>query len=186
MAPSTLPRGPSFFELRVWALLRPSGAWLLSVHRAKTATSGLMNKKVQRAAHAGSYGAHYPFNIAPEADVRAALGAGVYDGETRREIAAAVAAVHGALGASIPAGFLVFVGFDFIVDAAGRPWLIEANVKPAARYADLDAQFQSPVVRDLARAALADLVRLVVGGAPPGDAAHWTPLLQTGGGGGAS
>ena len=39
---------PSFFELRVWALLTRDAASLFSEHRAKTATAGLMNKRVQR------------------------------------------------------------------------------------------------------------------------------------------
>ena len=46
--PARLPRGPSFFELRVWALLTRDAASLFSEHRAKTATAGLMNKRVQR------------------------------------------------------------------------------------------------------------------------------------------
>ena len=99
-----------------------------------------------RAGDGDSYGAHYDHNIAAEADVRGALGA-AYDGETRPAIAACVAAVHARAGRGLPPGAFVFVGFDFIVDDGGAPWLLEANVKPAARYADVDAQFQSPVAR---------------------------------------
>ena len=78
--------------------------------------------------------------------MRGALGA-AYDDETRPAIAACVAAVHARAGRGLPPGAFVFVGFDFIVDDGGAPWLLEANVKPAARYADVDAQFQSPVAR---------------------------------------
>ena len=186
-----------------------------------------------------SYGAHYDHNIAAEADVRGALGA-AYDDETRPAIAACVAAVHARAGRGLPAGAFVFVGFDFIVDDGGAPWLLEANVKPAARYADVDAQFQSPVarrragndrprranletsievvsadfwtdrcrssssrekrlgrtrsktldvvatllgfqVRRLAAAALADLARVVDGGAAPGPGPSWVPLPRGGG-----
>jgi len=102
--------------------------------------------KIFHAGDGDSYGAHYAYNIAAEADVRGALGA-AYDDETRPAIAACVAAVHARAGRGLPAGALVFVGFDFIVDDGGAPWLLEANVKPAARYADVDAQFQSPVAR---------------------------------------
>ena len=120
--------------------------WLSADVRASNRSHVAVGLKMFDAGDGDSYGAHYDHNIAAEADVRGALGA-AYDGETRPAIAACVAAVHARAGRGLPAGAFVFVGFDFIVDDGGAPWLLEANVKPAARYADVDAQFQSPVAR---------------------------------------
>ena len=163
--PGTLPRGASLFELRVWALLRRTDCWLFELHRAKTATSGLMNQMVQRGL--GAFGLFYADNIASEAHVREALGGNIYDTRTKPDIAAAVKLAHGSIRHELPCGSFVFVGFDFIVDQNARAWLIEANVKPAFRYADLASQFPSPLVRRLADRAIADLARVFDGGLDP-------------------
>ena len=55
----------------------------------------------------------------------------------------------------------VWAGLDFIVSADGRPWLLEANVKPAGRFLDAAAQFPSEPVAAMARAAYAGLAQLV-------------------------
>jgi len=54
----------------------------------------------------------------------------------------------------------VWVGFDFIVTAEGRPYMIEANVKPSTRFRS-ESQFPSHDVCGLAKAAFADLARLI-------------------------
>eukprot|EP00613_Pedinella_sp_CCMP2098_P036222 CAMPEP_0171801486 /NCGR_PEP_ID=MMETSP0991-20121206/72286_1 /TAXON_ID=483369 /ORGANISM="non described non described, Strain CCMP2098" /LENGTH=621 /DNA_ID=CAMNT_0012413161 /DNA_START=96 /DNA_END=1964 /DNA_ORIENTATION=- len=305
VVPAQLPNGPSNFELRVWAIIRRDRVYVLSSHRAKTATSGLMNKMQQK--EYSDYGAHYPFNIASEQAVREALGpyrchlaeapppppatspAGaaaqeadkaseqatqsaeqaqpatqtppapscchattyVYDQVTVPLIQRAVwlsfqavrhdippleaarrkvkkkpgvaaagqggggggrgggcrgarttgAAASGSCGSGswstskgsgggeggkgrtsksgkgggscsgssvkgsmhpkkTGGGFFVWVGFDFIVTAEGRPYMIEANVKPSTRFRS-ESQFPSHDVCGLAKAAFADLARLV-------------------------
>lgn len=42
VTPASLPRGPSKFELRVWALLRKRDVHVFTYHRAKTATEVLL------------------------------------------------------------------------------------------------------------------------------------------------
>lgn len=153
---ATLPRGPSIFELRVWALFRQSECWLFEHHRAKTAISGLMSRQAQK--ELGAFGRFYADNIASETDVRSALEEGNYDMRTKPNIATAVALVHRLVHGKLPAGLFAFVGFDFIVDESARPWLIEANVKPATRYVDITAQFPSPIVSELASCAVEGLV----------------------------
>mmetsp|Transcript_1735 Transcript_1735/g.5108 ORF Transcript_1735/g.5108 Transcript_1735/m.5108 type:complete len:341 (-) Transcript_1735:350-1372(-) len=159
--PAKLPRGPSFFELRVWALLRQRECWLFQNHRAKTATSGLMNRKVQTSMD--TFGRFYADNIASEGDIRAAFEGDSYDTQTKPDIAAAVTLIHRIFQSQLAAGVFTFVGFDFIVDECARPWLIEANVKPAFRYSNLLLQFPSPVVRELASYAMEDLARVFDG-----------------------
>jgi len=163
--PAILPIGPSIFELRVWALLRRTDCWLFECHRAKTAISGLMNRKVQRDLDA--FGRFYSTNTASEATVRGALEGNSFDTRTKPDIAAVVGLVHDAIWHDLPHGALVFVGFDFIVDQRARPWLIEANVKPPMRYADLAAQFPSELVRSLADCAILDLARIFEGKSHP-------------------
>jgi len=163
--PAILPIGPSIFELRVWALLRRTDCWLFECHRAKTAVSGLMNRKVQR--DLDSFGRFYSSNIASEATVRDALEGNTFDTRTKPDIAAVVGLVHDAIWYDLPYGTLAFVGFDFIVDHRARAWLIEANVKPPLRYADLAAQFPSELVRSLADCAILDLARIFEGKSRP-------------------
>lgn len=165
--PATLPKGPSIFELRVWSLLRHDSCWTCSEHRAKTATVGcnLMNKRVQMSKP--DYGKFYDRNVANEATVRDAFPAGMYDAVARPRILDAINRVHKIVKEAIEPGVFYFIGFDFVLDQNARPYLLEANVKPPSRYANLEDQFPSLLVRRLARAALTDLARLVAAGSEP-------------------
>jgi|TARA_B100000530_G_C15863209_1_gene450184 hypothetical protein len=124
-----------------------------------------MNRKVQRDLDA--FGRFYTSNIASEATVRDALEGNTFDTRTKPDIAAVVGLVHDAIWYDLPYGTLAFVGFDFIVDHRARAWLIEANVKPPLRYADLAAQFPSELVRSLADCAILDLARIFEGKSRP-------------------
>lgn len=165
--PATLPKGPSIFELRVWSVLRHDSCWTCTEHRAKTATVGcnLMNKRVQM--RKPDYGKFYDRNVADEATVRRAFPDGQYDAVARPRILDAIDLVHKIVKEAIEPGVFYFIGFDFVLDQDACPYLLEANVKPPARYANLEVQFPSLLVRRLARAALADLARLVAGGSEP-------------------
>ena len=91
---------------------------------------------------------------------------------TPPQAAAAAAAAASQLPTSVSASasasassrrrrLFVWAGLDFIVSADGRPWLLEANVKPAGRFLDAAAQFPSEPVAAMARAAYAGLAQLV-------------------------
>ena len=159
VVPASLPRGACRFELRVWALLRQKECLLFEHHRAKTAITGLMNRQVQT--NMDAFGRFYADNIASETDVCAAFRGNVYNMRTKPDIANTVALIHRLIQREIPENSLVFAGFDFIVDECARAWFIEANVKPAFRYADTTTQFPSPIVRELAHYATADLARVL-------------------------
>ena len=84
----------------------------------------------------------------------------VYDVVTKPRIDEAVRLTHAAVRAEIPLQTFIWAGFDFIVDEAGRPWMLEVNVKPSWRYHTPD-QFPAPLVCDMALAGLNDLARVI-------------------------
>ena len=159
ITPARLPKGPSIFELRVWSLFCNKGAYTFSECRGKTANvnATLMNRRVQE--QEPDFGKFYDHNIASEADLRRAVPG--FDDVTKPTILQTIDAVYAAVRDDLPLSTFFFIGFDFILTNDGSPFLIEANIKPSTRYADPDVQFPSPIVRRLAKAALADLSRLL-------------------------
>ncbi|KAJ8612586.1 hypothetical protein CTAYLR_009804 [Chrysophaeum taylorii] len=163
--PAELPLGPSIFELRVWGILRRGGAWVWQNHRAKTALRGcnLMNRRVQQKKK--EFGAFYDHNIASEQHIRDALPG--YD-DAKLLVREAVRRVHAVVRDDIPPTAFFFVGFDFILDSRAHPYLIEANIKPPARFENIDVQFPSPIVRRMASDALDALAHLMQGNCQTG------------------
>ena len=62
----------------------------------------------------------------------------------------------------LPRGMLVLAAFDFIVDAAGEPWLLEVNVKKWLRFCGVGTAdaFPLPLARQISSGALAGILEL--------------------------
>uniref|UniRef100_A0A7S3K113 Tubulin--tyrosine ligase-like protein 9 n=1 Tax=Aureoumbra lagunensis TaxID=44058 RepID=A0A7S3K113_9STRA len=163
IVPALLPNGPSIFELRIWSIMRGQHLFTFNKFRAKTAhlKAILMNRAIQ--SQESDFGQHYPWNIATEDQIRLAIGPHLYDTHTRPAILKAIEALHHSVLPHLPTdGSFFFLGLDFIVSRTeATPYFIEANIKPSYRFYNPDAQFPSPVVRDMAHSALVGLADLI-------------------------